>query len=253
LDHETFKIALAERGIDATDMNKTALHGSQILANDDLIDFARHLDTIGTHEWSLNFVGQKLFMGEVVSIDHPSDYSAFRQEALQRQEELKGYAETVALFVLDLAEDNYDRRKAPAHVEEFVKDILMNLAKQDKTVAEQMFDEKTAERIQAVGILESQGHYAEAQQLWEETRAEAPGGGFCGAGSCGLEGVVAHSKEDQTLRKKMGADDTDTLVKDKERACRCGKKSIVYAYNKSKVIKFCESCGAHESKVSKAA
>jgi hypothetical protein len=42
------------------------------------------------------------------------------------------------------------------------------------------------------------------------------------------------------------------LVRDKERACRCGKKSIVYAYNKSKVTKHCESCGATETKVSKA-
>jgi hypothetical protein len=209
------------------------------------------MDAVGTREWFLERVDQKLFMGEVVPIDHPADYSAFKQEALQRQEELKGHAETVALFVLDLAEEDFDRRKAPAHVEEFVKDLLLNLAKKDQAVAEQMFDAKTADRIREVVCLENQGRFAEAQLVWEVAREQAPGGGFCGAGSCGLEGVTANSKEDQDLRKQLRAESSDTIVKDKERACRCGKKSIVYAYNKNKVNKLCQSCGSFESKITK--
>ncbi len=249
ITHEVIQEALTKRGADVGYMDKTQLHGSQVLVSDDLLEFAKLLDDTAREKW--NFTNKDIFMGEVVDPDHPRNYGSFKQEALQRQEDLKGWAETVAMFVLGLAEEDFDRKKAPSHVEEFVKDLLLNLAKKDQTVAVQMFDEKTAERIQAVSYLEGQGRYDEAQILWEKTRAEAPGGGFCGAGSCGLEGIVANSKEDQELRKKLGAESSDTIVKDKERACRCGKKSIVYAYNKNKVIKHCESCGAHESKVSK--
>ena len=244
---EIFEIALAERGVNVSGMDKTALHGAQMLVNDDLIAFAEHMDTVGTREWCLESVNQRLFMGEVVSIDHPRDYAGFRKEALERQAELKGWAETVAIFVLDLANDDFDRKKAPSHVEEFVKDILLNLAKEDITIAEQMFDSGTVERIKATVCLENQGRYAEADLKWEETRTEAPGGGFCGAGSCGLEGVIVDSKEDKALREELGASSDDKLVKDKERACKCGEKTIVYAYNKGKVIKGCTTCKRKET------
>ncbi len=251
--HEIFQIALAEKGVDAKEMDKTQLHGAQLLARVDLIDFAAHMDAVATREWCLGREGKALFMGELVSTNHPRDYQAFKQEALERQASLEGHAETVALFVLDLAEDNYDRTKAPAHVEEFVKDILLTMAKQDIAVAEQMFDADTAQLLRATVCLENQGRFAEAQLIWEEAREKAPGGGFCGAGSCGLEGVMQGSKEEAELRKKLNASDRDTIIKDLERACRCGKKSIVYAFNKSKVNKYCQSCGAFESKVSKKA
>jgi hypothetical protein len=250
INHDVIQTALSIRGADVHNADKTKLHGSQILVKDDLLDFVKTLDDVAEQKWK--FKGKALFMGEVVTADHPKNYETFRQEALQRQDELKGWAETVALFVLDLAEEGFDRRKAPAHVEEFVKEILMNLAKHDQTIAEQMFDVGTVEGILGVAFLESQGRFEEAKVLWDETRAKAPGGGFCGAGSCGLEGV-ANSKEEQELRKQLKAESGDTIIKDKERPCRCGKKSIVYAFNKSKVNKLCQSCGAFESKISKAA
>jgi hypothetical protein len=250
ITHEVIQEALMQRGANVNSADKTILHGSQIIVRDDLLDFVKILDQVAEQKW--NFKNKALFMGEVVNADHPKNYESFREEALQRQKELKGWAETVALFVLDLAEQDFDRRKAPSHVEEFVKDILLNLAKKDQTIAEQVFDLETAARIKEVVSLEAQGRLAEAQLMWEETRAEAPGGGFCGAGSCGLEGVVANSKEDQELRKQLKAESSDNIVKDKERACRCGKKSIVYAYNKNKVNKLCQSCGSFESKITKA-
>lgn len=249
ITHEIIQMTLAERGLDAAQtMGKTELHGSQIIANDDIVDFVKELDAVASEQWCTN-----IFMGEEVPDGYQKNYDNFREEALQRQEKLKGYAETVALFVLDLAEQDFDRQKAPAHVEDFVKDILLGIAAKDETVAEQMFDEKTAALLKKATCYEKQGRFAEAQLALEAARETAPGGGFCGAGSCGLEGVVANSKEDTELRKKLGADSSDTVVKDKERACRCGKKSIVYAYNKSKVTKLCESCGAFESKHSKVA
>lgn len=249
ITHEVVQTALARKGVEAAHMGKTELHGSQVLVKDDVLAFARLLDETAKEKW--NLINKDIFMGEIVELDHPKDYAKFKQEALARQEELKDWAETIALFVLDLAEDDFDRKKAPSHVEEFVKAILLDMARKDNVVAEEIFDKDTAERLVRVNELESRGLYDAARLLLEETRQEAPGGGFCGAGSCGLEGVTSN-KEDQALRKKMGAEDGDILLKDKERACRCGKKSIVYALNKKGFIKFCEGCGASEKKTSKA-
>lgn len=245
--HEVLQEALRQKGLDASAMGKTELHASQFLANEDPMEFVKHLDAVATDQWCVN-----IFMGEQVSDDFVKDYEAYKLEAKARKESLAGWSEAVALFVLDLAEDDFDRTKAPEHVEGFVKNMLLNIAKQDKWAARQMFDEKTAAGLGEVANLEMQGRFDEANELMKTVEREAPGGGSCGGGSCGLEGVTANSKEDAELRKKLGADSSDTIVKDKERACRCGKKSIVYAYNKKKVIKYCESCGAHENKTTSA-
>lgn len=252
ITHEIIQMALEEQGLQAQHLGKTELHGSQILARDSLLDFAALLDAVGSREYCLEREGKTLFMGEVVSITHQKNYDTFHEEALQRQEDLKDLALTTAHFVLDLARDGFSREKAPAHVEEFVKKQLLDLAKQDEVVAEQMFDKETAVGLQQVAALERQGKYDEALQLMQTVEEQAPGGGFCGAGSCGLESVDTRSESGKDLMKKLGADDKDSIVKDTERACRCGKKSIVYAYNKNKVNKLCTSCGAFESKVSKA-
>lgn len=246
LDHETIQIALEEKGLDASSMGKTELHGAQFLADEDPMEFVKHLDAVASEQWATN-----IFMGEEVPDDFVKDYAAFKQEAKERKESLAGWSKTVALHVLDLAREGFDRKKAPAHVESFVKNMLLNIAKQDETVAEQMFDAKTAAGLKAVTALEARGLFDEANRLWKTVEREAPGGGSCGAGSCGLEGVLEGTKEAADLRKKLGADSGDKIVKDKERACRCGNKSIVYAYNKNKVNKYCESCGAFESKVTK--
>lgn len=251
LKHEIFQSALADVGVDVSDMNKTELHGAQLLTDQDPFTLIKLLDETGTREWCLERQEKALFMGEVVSQDHPRDYEAFRREARERKEMLSGYAETVALFVLDLAKENYDRKKAPEHVENFVKNMLLNMAKKDESIAEQMFDSKTAQGLRTVASLEAQGRYTEANELWKVVEREAPGGGSCGAGSCGLEGVSSGTQEDKQLRKQLGASESDTLVKDKERACRCGSKSIVYAYNEQKVIKYCESCKAFEKTYTK--
>ncbi len=253
ITHEIFQMALAEKGInEALDMDKTALHGAQLLAQDDLLNFVEHLDDIGTREWSLGQVGQVLFMGEAVNETNPRDYSSFRSEALERQESLKNIADTVAVFVLNLAAEDFDRTKAPAHVEEFVKLQLKILGKADVLVAEQMFDAPTAMGLQQVVTLELQGRYEEAFKLEQAVMKAAPGGGACGAGSCGLESVNTSGDVGKKLMKDLKADAGDTIVKDKERACKCGKKEIVYAYNKNKVTKLCGSCGAFETKASKA-
>lgn len=247
ITHYILQEALRRRGIEAGHINKTELHGTQLLARDDLMDFVQLLDMVASEEWNT-----PIFMGEAVSADAPKNYAAIREEALRRQDGLKDMAATVAVFIMDLAADGVDRRKAPAKVESFVKKLLLNLAKSDTSLAVQIFDEETAAGLREVAYLESTGQTREAFERYQEVEEMAPGGGYCSGGSCGLESVDIGSDEGKELVSQLKAAPGDTIVKDKERACKCGKKSIVYAYNKDKVNKYCLSCKAFESKQKKA-
>ncbi len=243
ISHWVIQETLRRRGVETVHMDKTELHGNQLLVDDDLMDFARQLDEVAGEEWCTN-----IFMGEVVPDGYEKDYENFRADALVRQEGLADTADTVASFVLDLAEEGFDKRKAPVHVEDFVKKLLLDIARQDLGVAEQMFDERTAKGLHQVNQLQMQGAYEEAFSLMQEVERQAPGGGFCSGGSCGLESVNPFSADGKRLAEKVGAKPGDTLVKDKERSCKCGSKSIIYAYNKSRVNKYCGNCDAFESK-----
>jgi hypothetical protein len=137
--------------------------------------------------------------------------------------------------------------------------MLIDVAKKDiqatntSVLAEQMFDASTAKGLVEVAYLESQGFHEAAFRRLQQVEMAAPGGGFCGAGSCGLERVDASSDAGKDLMKKVDAKAGDTVLKDTERSCKCGNKTIVYAFSKNKVNKYCESCGSFESKAGKAA
>jgi hypothetical protein len=244
ITHEILQEALRRRNVETAHMSKTELHGAQLLANDDLMEFIELLDTVAGEEWCTN-----VFVGEEVPSDYVKDYVGFRQDATCRQEGLTDVVETVATFVLDLAANDVDRRKALVMVEEFVKKQLLEIGKQDIVVAEQMFDIQTATGLQEVAYLERTGRYEEAYLLMQEVEALAPGGGYCGAGSCGLEDVNLHDEAGQRLGLRLEARPGDTILRDTVRPCKCGSKTVVYAYNKTKVNKYCETCGMFESKI----
>lgn len=246
INHYVIQKALGRRGIETGHMSKTELHGAQLLVEDDLIDMVRHLDAVASEEWRTN-----IFMGEEVAADYVKNYETIREEAAARQETLKDMAATVAVFILDLVEDSVDKRRATVMVEDFVKNMLLNMAKKNTALAAQMFDTNTAHGLQEVAYLESIGRYEEAFTRFQEVEKAAPGGGYCGAGSCGLESVDTLSDAGKELMKQLKAEAGDTVVKDKERSCKCGKKEIVYAYNRNKVNKLCQGCGAFESKKTK--
>ncbi len=246
IDHYVVQEALKRRGVEATGMDKTQIHGAQLLVEDDLMDFARTLDEVASENWCTN-----IFMGEEVPKDFHKDYENFRTDALARQEGLVDTAQTVSTFILDLAANGFDRRKAPAHVEDFVKKLLLNIAKDNTAIATQIFDEKTAKGLEEVAHLDRLGRNEEAFARMQKVEEFAPGGGYCSGGSCGLESVNPYSSEGIQIRSNLKAELGDTIVKDKERKCKCGAKDIVYAYNKTKVNKFCNSCHSFESKKSR--
>lgn len=66
--------------------------------------------------------------------------------------------------------------------------------------------------------------------------------------SCGLATIDDSTK--RTLIPRLQAEANDNIILDAVRACVCGQKTIVYAYNLRKVNKLCLNCGAFESKES---
>lgn len=244
INHFVIQEALARSGVEVANMDKTELHGAQIVAPDGLMDFVETLDRVASEQWCTN-----IFMGEVVPAGYEKDYVNFRQEALARQAGLKSQSDIVASLVLDLAHDNVDRQMALTMVEDFVKKLLLDLAKQDTEVAEQMFDDNTARGLQEVVALEQAGRYDEAFEKMQVVERAAPGGGYCGAGSCGLESVNTASVEGRAIANALGAGLGDKIVQDKVRTCKCGQKSIFYAYNAKRVSKYCSNCNASETKI----
>ncbi len=243
--HEIIQMALERRGLTAKGFDKTQLHGAQILVEDDLLEFAELLDTVAGEQWCVN-----VFMGEEVPQGYVKDYASFRKEALQRQAGLKDIADSVANFTLTLAADpTLSSQEAPAMVEEFVKLQLLELAKEDFDVAEQMFDTATAHGLREVAYLEASGQYQRAFERLSEVQAVAPGGGFCGAGSCGIVAVNELSG-DAGKARELGLG--KGLLYDTVRSCPgCKAKKVFYD---AKANKACLGCNTKQinGKTSKA-
>jgi hypothetical protein len=255
-DHDVIVETLERLELRAAGMDKTRLHGAQIRTEEDIFDFIKVLDEVATEQWSTEARGLSIFMGETVPKDFVKDYDAYKRDAIGRQEKLRDFADILAVYVMDLADDKVDPRQALPMIEQFVKLELLNIAKShiaedgDVEVAEQMFAEHTVKGLQGVVALERQGLNREAQDAFNDVSRLASIG-FCGAGSCDLERIVENTAEAQEVLKKLGASSTDTVVKDKLRACTgCGTKGVWYAYSKSYVKKLCTTCGVSENKVS---
>jgi hypothetical protein len=103
-----------------------------------------------------------------------------------------------------------------------------------------IFDDATADGLVLALEYRQKGMFDQALALETQIEARAPALSSCGAGSCGLAGV--DNKEAALLKKQLGAESGDTVLKDEVRRCKCGSKSIIYAFNKKKVIKFCSNC-----------
>jgi hypothetical protein len=247
ITHDVVVEALRRRGIQEPG-TKTEVHATQLLHNEDIFNFIALLDGVASER-----SGQSIYMGEVLRPGEVADYATVRHEALARQEALDVEATHLADYVLELEEHGTDGWVAVRLVEDYVKQRLLRMATIDTARAAHMFDEKTAEGLRQVSYLHAIGQSEDALKLLSEVEAQAPAPGYCGAGSCGLETVNLAGTEGKELLKLLKAEAGDTIVKDTERTCRCGRKDIVYAYNKNKVNKLCKSCGAFESKVSKAA
>lgn len=233
-----------------TATDKTTVHGTHTLVDRQKIsramDVLRVLDTIASEESGLD-----IFMGQVNTPGQPKDYEKLYQDAQRRRQEQRGLTRELVDYVETLYQKDIDHALATHMVEKFINDRLLKIAEADHEIASDAFNTETANGFRAAMVLREQGRLHEAEALLQETKMNAPPSSSCGAGSCGLESVDVASKEGEELKKALKADDGDEVVKDTERACKCGKKTIVYAYNENKVNKYCTSCKAFESKVTK--
>lgn len=243
ITHEVILDALRRRGANSGG-DKTWLHGTQLIVEDDLFEFVALLDSVASEH-----SGQEIYMGEPLPSGQTKSYETVRAEAVARQAQLDAEASLLADYVLQLELNQTDRWVAVKMVENFVKKRLLQIAAKEPSRAAEMFDARTAAGLQEVAYLNSLGRTSEAQIRFNEVEAQAPAPGYCGAGSCGLEGVDKQSLEGRELGAFLKAGWKDEIVKDKERSCKnCGRKSVYYAYNSRKVNKGCTSCKAFESK-----
>lgn len=196
--------------------------------------------------------GKNIFLGEVVTENHPKDYFLVMKESEARRVEQQALSEQLAAYVEQLHADNIDHAIATQMVEKFIQDKLLDIAETNPEKAAIIFNQQTAQRFERAAKLAGHGFMNEAAQLRSEARREAPPSSSCGAGSCGLESINMLSGEGISIKKKLQATDGDTIVKDTVRSCKnCGEKAVVYAYTNNKVNKACTNCSAFEQKRTK--
>lgn len=233
INGKTIRSVLEARGIaNAAELSKTELQALQLEVDDDPLSFVAQLDIAATtmHETAV-------FMGEAVSV--PGNYAAVAFAAEHRQAALEDKAADLAGSILGLTDAGIDRWAANGIVAQQVKDILFEIATNDTSQAENMFDQNTARGLQEVQYLRMIGNFEQADSRLEAVEAQAPAPSYCGAGSCGLEKVGTGSDKASAM-KEMGLDASKSL-KDTERRCpRCSKKEIVYDLKNK--VKACTGC-----------
>lgn len=231
------------------DMGRTDIHGTQMVTNAEIgvWDYVELLDILASMKH-----GVTVWMGELVPEGETRNYETAKYEAVRRQAETIVAAQSLADDVLALAESGVDHWAANAFVEESVKKVMLSICEQDPDKAQEMFDAATVQGLKDVKHLESIGLRDEAQALRAEVERNAPRPEFCGAGSCGLESIDVTTERGKELLKKVQAEEGDTILRDVERKCGCGKKGgIIYAFTDKKVNKYCEHCQQFEHKMTK--
>ena len=243
----------AQQIIDANSQHtevKTEIHGTHNVVDKRLIgsamDMQKLLDHVAGEEH-----GFEVFMGKRLASGQEKNYDQLYKDAARRRKEQAGLTNELVAYVHSLYKADIDHTLATHMVEKFIKDRLLDEAEKDHHIAAAAFDTETASGFREATRLRALGEFSQAESIINETRLRAPDTGSCGAGSCGLESVDINSEEGKKLAENTKAESGDTIVRDKERACKCGAKEIVYAYNKNKVNKYCGNCKAFESKATK--
>ena len=235
ITHEVITETIRRRGLEKEGLTKTELHGTQMLVDDDMIDFVADLDQVASE-----IHGKEIYLGEVLAEGQTKDYSYVREEAEKRRQNIVPKPAELAHFIMDLELQGTDEWLALGLVEAKVKEMLFGMAEADSSLAEVMFDKNTAHGLQEVAYLRSIGLIDEAQNRLDDVKAQAPAPGYCGAGSCGLESVLGGSDYAKKI-EKLGFDPKNSL-KDTERRCpRCTAKKVVYDLKKGE--KGCTGCG----------
>jgi hypothetical protein len=239
---------IRKRAVDAeTDLTVTELLGKQFIITEeqDPVEMIRELDILA----SVNAPeGKRVFKGELVDADHPCDYQEIIRSAESNAKLAVRLAPELKMYLLELAESGIDHWSANQQVATKVRSMVLKAVEQDVEAARGAFGDETANKLSAAIILEQDGDADLARRLRNSAEETAPGASFCGAGSCGLENINELTAEGKQAAKDVKAEAGDMVLLDTQRTCKCGKKTIVYAFNATKVNKYCTSCKSFESK-----
>jgi hypothetical protein len=207
----------------------------RISVNDgSVVDFVKRLDKKASEVHDLD-----IFVGEPVPAGHPKDYDKFMQASEERREQLKPIPTALADFQIDLVEKGTDTLLADAIVSNFLQDKFLAIAKKNPELAEAIFDKATAEGFSEVARLEAAGQHQQASRMQAFVERNAPDVSYCGAGSCGLEGVEDFSPAGNVARR-LGL--RGRMLRNRESACKnCTAKELYHDYNGNTVCVSCKS------------
>ncbi|HUD06341.1 MAG TPA: hypothetical protein VMR34_00490 [Candidatus Saccharimonadales bacterium] len=237
ITHEVVTATFADMGLlkDSEDIGKTGIQGKQIidLEGGSVIDLAKALDKKASEFW-----GVPIFMGELLQEGQVADYDSIADQAEARRQKLVPKPLEMANYLVSLVENGTDRGAAEGLVNNYLKQVMLDVLKYHPEEAETMFDKETADGLAEVAWLRANGQELEAELMLIEVERNAPAPSFCGAGSCGLEAVNPISP-DAILAKSLGLD--GELLHDTERACKiCSAKKVIYETKKGN--KVCTGC-----------
>lgn len=235
------RVVLAKKDAIAQDASptKTELHGTQFVGIDSggVMEFVAELDAAASEA-----SGKNIFMGELVAAEFVKDYGDFVEQAEIRREKLAPKPTELANFLIALEENNTDGRLAEVRVDQFLKKTLLEVARTNPELAENMFDQETADGFREVARMRAEGDELGAQRLQKQVEEKAPEVSYCGGGGCGLEAVPNGSAMALNLQK-LGLSGEE-LLHDTERACfDCNSMTVYYDGEGNKC---CTSCRATE-------
>lgn len=245
--NEVVNDALARLGVTQegdSPLDRTQIHGTQFIAANnvigDAVSMLRLLDQVASeHHGFTIYLGMPLEAGQHV------DYEGIPAQAEQRRKDQAELTEKYTQLLIGLEESGLPRELVAKEANDFVRNELIEVAKQDPSQAKLMFNDSTVKDCEERAEHIQHGRYAEAAALDLKIAKEAPAAGGCGAGSCGLEDLTA--SEEKAVNDLLGVKAGEDTVKDNERPCmKCGQLSVVYAWSSSGVKKGCLSCHSTE-------
>ncbi len=207
-----------------------------------LFEFVELLDDLATQKHH-----QRVFTGEVAADDTDLDYSQTINQFLDQDQQYRVLADEISEFLLNESRQNNDPRISEMNLIKLLTERSFQAFKHNPREIKRIFGLQTAIDLEVINfqyqITKDKTSYDNSIESLIKT---LPLTTFCGAGSCGLVGVITGSEKDKELSRLglKGEKLMDTI-----RKCPyCGKKSVHYDMHANKA---CTNCKKTDIKTKK--